>query len=142
MSGLKQKAKTLEVWIKEICHENWCYACPISKHHNCDNLRLIRLEDVIAKAVESYSYYYEKSERIYGCFALGALFDVNVLDAWNEPLAPEEFEKLLNEEKESLTIAEKDDVKASLKEIKEGRSKKFKNVNDFLKELKEKEAKP
>jgi hypothetical protein len=45
MSSLKQKAKTLEVWIKEICHENWCYACPISKHHNCDNLRLIRLED-------------------------------------------------------------------------------------------------
>jgi hypothetical protein len=45
MSSLKEKAKTLEVWIKEICHENWCYACPISKHHNCDNLRLIRLED-------------------------------------------------------------------------------------------------
>jgi hypothetical protein len=44
--------------------------------------------------------------------------------------------------KEALTIAEKDDVKASLKEIKEGRSKKFKNVNDFLKELKEKEAQP
>jgi hypothetical protein len=43
--SLKQKEKTLEVWIKEICHENWCYACPISKHHNCDNLRLIRLED-------------------------------------------------------------------------------------------------
>jgi len=52
------------------------------------------------------------------------------------------FEELLKEEKESLTIAEKDDVKAGLKEIKEGRSKKFKNVNDLLKELKEKEAKP
>jgi len=53
----------------------------------------------------------------------------------------EHFLELLKEEKESLTIAEKDDVKASLKEIKEGRSKKFKNVNDFLKELKVKEAK-
>lgn len=44
---------------------------------------------------------------------------------------------VVGKRKEVLTIAEKDDVKASLKEIKEGRSKKFKSVDDFLKELTE-----
>jgi len=38
---------------------------------------------------------------------------------------------------EELTIAEKDDVEASLKEIKQGRSKKFRSVDKLLKELKE-----
>lgn len=38
---------------------------------------------------------------------------------------------------DSLTIAEMDDVEASLTEIKEGRAKKFRSVDKFLKELKE-----
>jgi hypothetical protein len=41
---------------------------------------------------------------------------------------------------ENLTIAEEEDVKVSLKEIKKARLKKFKNVDSFLEELKEKDG--
>jgi len=47
------------------------------------------------KAVEVYSYYYAKSERHHGCFALGDLFDVKVRDAWGDPIPPEKFKQLL-----------------------------------------------
>jgi hypothetical protein len=45
MSFLKQKAKTLQKWIIKICGRDVCVGCPISKHHNCDGLSLVRLED-------------------------------------------------------------------------------------------------
>jgi hypothetical protein len=57
----------------------------------------VRLEDVKEKAIALYRYYYEKSERHYGCFALGKLFDVYVLDEWNEPIEPKKFEELLRD---------------------------------------------
>ena len=99
---LKEKAETSY----SIC-EKASLTCEVCKPQNkcgsgnCPlvNVLWVRLEDVKEKAIALYRYYYEKSERHHGCFALGALFGVNVLDEWNEPVTPEKFEELLKEAK-------------------------------------------
>ena len=101
MSSFKEKAKT-SYYICENAYLN-CEKCkPQNKcgSGNCPlvNVLWVRLEDVKEKAIALYRYYYEKSERNHGCFALGELFGVNVLDEWwNAPIEPKKFEKLLKE---------------------------------------------
>jgi hypothetical protein len=97
MSSLKQKAfKMCIKWdsIGKTCLEEK-YAVWLEDAEQT-------LTDLKQKAIELYRYYYDKKEREYGCFALGELFDVNVLDEWNEPIEPEKFEELLKEAKSTL----------------------------------------
>jgi hypothetical protein len=43
------KTKTLSELIKEICKEDWCLTCPISRHHNCDGLKLVCVDELKQK---------------------------------------------------------------------------------------------
>jgi hypothetical protein len=88
MTNLKEKAKTfweIEKEQRELCDldcETDDFCVPNEKvEAECNQKKWVSFDVLVEKATETYAYYYAKSERIHGCYALASMFGVNISDA-------------------------------------------------------------